>query len=360
MTRNSDRDLPPEGKGPGAQIEGPQLDRRRYIDTVSYSSRLRGRAILLGEEKLLIARLSGSEQEKDLSAPVNCRGYGRVRHFRLQRYDDWSPNPLPILPAAAALHHSSHDGLRAQVFQNAACNWRCWYCYVDFDRLAADLRVSDYFTADELLDLYLAEPDRPRVIDLTGGQPELVPEWVLWMMRALRRRGLDETTFLWSDDNLSNRYFWEYLSSADRREIAQYPKYARVGCFKGFDPTSFAFNTAAAPELFEEQFEIFRRLLHEGLDLYAYVTFTAPPSAGLGGAVRDFVDRLQHVHPNLPLRVVPLKIDVFTPTNHRMTGERTRALEFQHEVHAAWVGELARRFTEAERAMPINEVELRS
>ncbi len=360
MSQNNNKAPIPEGSEPGSQANDPQFDGRRYIDTASYSARLRSKAILPPEGKLLIARLSGSDQEKDLTAPVNCRGYGRVRHFRLQRYDDWSPNPLPILPAAAALRHPLQEAIRAQVFQNAACNWRCWYCYVDFDRLAADRRVSDYFTADELLDLYLAEPDHPQVIDLTGGQPDLVPEWVLWMMRALRRRGLHETTFLWSDDNLSNRYFWQYLSPAERREIAQYPKYARVGCFKGFDPASFAFNTAAAPEIFEEQFEIFRGLLEEGLDLYAYATFTGLPRPGMEAAMREFVDRLQHIHANLPLRVVPLKVDVFTPTGHRLNNERARALEFQHEVHAAWLGEIAKRFTEAEQAVPINEVRLRS
>ena len=28
------------------------------------------------------------------------------------------------------------------------------------------------------------------MIDLTGGQPELVPEWVLWMMLELREHTL--------------------------------------------------------------------------------------------------------------------------------------------------------------------------
>lgn len=331
----------------------------RWIPTEAYSARLRQRAVRTHEQQVLIARLSGSAQEQDLSLPVNCGGYGRVRHFRAQQGADWSPNPLPIVPAAAALGHGTGQNLRAQVFQNAACNWRCWYCFVDFDRLAADTRVADYFTADELIGRYLNEPDPPQVIDLTGGQPDLVPEWVLWTMRVLRRRGLDERTFLWSDDNLSSRYYWQYLSPAERREIAAYPNYARVGCFKGYDETSFAFNTGAAPGDFAEQFQIFSALLDEGLDLYAYATFTALPTAGLAGHMRNFVDRLQAIHPALPLRLVPLKIEVFTPVKTRIDPQRARALDFQHDVHAAWRSELEQRFSVHERQRPITEVSLR-
>ena len=101
------------------------------IKTEKYSHHLRERAVELSGQKVLIARLSGSLQEKDITTQVNCQGFGRIRHFRLNRYEDWSQNPLPILPAAKALHHTPDSVLRAQVFQNAACNWRCWYCYVD-------------------------------------------------------------------------------------------------------------------------------------------------------------------------------------------------------------------------------------
>ena len=83
------------------------------------------------------------------------------------------------------------------------------------------------------------------MIDLTGGQPDLVPEWVPWMMRALQESGFEDRVYLWSDDNLSNDYFWRFLSPADQELVATWPMYGRVCCFKGYDPTSFAFNTAA-------------------------------------------------------------------------------------------------------------------
>lgn len=328
------------------------------INTELYSAQLRKRAILLQEEKILISRLSGSLQEKDISTPVNCQGYGRVHHFHWHTYPDWSANPLPLLPAMHALGLPKNESLRAQVFQNAACNWRCWYCYVDFTLLSANQRLSHYFTADELVDLYLQEDNPAPILDLSGGQPDITPEWVLWMMQFLTKREKAGHIFLWSDDNLSNRYFWRFLTASQRGYIATFPNYARVGCFKGYDEASFAFNTLAEPNLFYQQFEIYRSLLNEGLDMYAYVTFTALPHERLAQAVMRFVDKLQFVHHNLPLRTIPLKIDTFTPTHKRIQHPQEQALKFQHDVHQAWLEELDKRFSAEERQQPIYNVQL--
>lgn len=332
---------------------------REYINTESFSVQLRKRAIIVPEQKILVARLSGSEQEKDLSTPVNCHGYGRIRHFRYQQHTDWSANPLPLIPATKALGRVSGEFVRAQVFQNAACNWRCWYCFVDFQLLSADRRVSDYFTAAELIDMYLEEDDQPDIIDLTGGQPDLVPEWIFWTMKAVEDRALDDKIFLWSDDNLSTRYYWEYLTPKQREYMAHFPKYARVACFKGYDQASFTLNTRAEPARFDQQFEIYQDLLKEGLDLYAYVTFTALPDKDLEVRMGQFVDRLQKIHPNLPLRTVPLKIQAFTPTTDRLTKQHEIAIVFQHEVHKAWLEELDKRFSNTERNRQITEIEMR-
>jgi len=326
------------------------------IDTDLVSERLRKKAIIPSEQKILISRLSGSEQEKDLSVPVNCDGYGRIRHFRLYPAENWSPDPLPIEPAAKALNYSAGNILKVQVFQNAACNWRCWYCFVDFKLLAANLRVSRYFTMDELLDLYLAEDDHPRVIDLSGGQPDIVPEWVLWMMKALEKRGLSNEVFLWSDDNLSTKYYWKYLTHSQRTYIAKYPMYSRVACFKGYNEKSFSFNTSTSPELFFRQFEIFKALLKEGLDMYAYVTFTAIPDNNLREDMEIFLDHMQMIHPFLPLRTVPLKIASFTPTQNRIKQNHLDALKFQIDVHEAWLEQLEKRFPSEDRKKAISEI----
>ncbi len=326
------------------------------IDTDKFSKTLRTRGVDLASRAVLISRLADSAQEKDIREPINCDGLGRVRRFRRDRDADWPSNPLPIDPAVRSLSLDADSTIRAQVFQNAVCNWRCWYCYVPFELLRGDRTRSEMVTVERLVDMYVAEPDRPRVIDLSGGQPDLVPEWVPWMMQELLDRGLHERTYLWSDDNLSNDYFWRFLSDDDIALISKYPSYGRVCCFKGFDETSFSFNTKADPGLFDRQFELMKRMLSLGIDLYAYVTLTTPTIGRLDESMSRFVDRLQDISPSLPLRTVPLKIDVFSPVVDRMNTENERAVKLQWAAAESWGHQIEERFTEAERAESIADV----
>ena len=326
------------------------------INTESFSEHLRARAIRVSTGEVLVTQFQGSLEATDFSTPINCDGFGRVHHFHRHQADGWPLNPLPIDPCLKALGLETQDSIRAQVFQNAVCNWRCWYCFVDFSLLAGDHRFSSFVTADRLLDLYQAEPDRPFILDLSGGQPDLVPEWTYWMMRAIEDRGLTKSVYLWSDDNLSNDYLWRFLSPTQRTWMAESRHYGRVGCFKGFDPASFTFNTKANPSLYLQQFELMRRILDEGFDVYGYVTLTTNTSARIRAQMAEFVDLLQErVHPLFPLRVIPLHVTVYTPTSERLDAEKRFALNAQHEAVVAWKEELDRRFPEEIRLMPITE-----
>jgi uncharacterized Fe-S cluster-containing radical SAM superfamily protein len=328
------------------------------IDTGSWSERYRKAAIDLNNRKLLITNFRGTEQERDLSEPANCNGFGRIRHFRLGNDEHWIKNPLPIEPAGRALSLRNGTVIKAQVFQNAICNWRCWYCFVPFSLLNANRRHSSWLSPAELLDLYLDDPAPPPMIDLTGGQPDLTPEWVPWMMEEINRRGLADKVYLWSDDNLSSDYFWRYLTNADRSLIQSYRNYGRVACFKGIDAESFAFNTGADPILFEQQFHLFRRFLELDVDLFAYVIFTTPNPEDVGTRVRTFVDRLQQLDSMLPLRTVPLEILPFTPVQGRVGTQHRLAMETQYAVLESWRTELQRRFTPDLRGKSICEIRL--
>jgi sulfatase maturation enzyme AslB (radical SAM superfamily) len=190
------------------------------IDTDSFSEAMRRRGVDREAEAIRVTNFVDSEQEQDFTEPANCQGFGRIRHFRRQTSSGWPENPLPIAPAARALGiDPAPPMLEAQVFQNAVCNWRCWYCFVDFELLSGRQDRSSMLSAGELVDLYLAEPSPPGMIDLSGGQPDLVPEWVLWMMDALTTAGVTDHVFLWSDDNLSNDYFWRHLTGRERARV---------------------------------------------------------------------------------------------------------------------------------------------
>ena len=177
-------------------------------------------------------------------------------------------------------------------------------------------------------------------------------------MQALQQRNLDREVYLWSDDNLSADYFWTSLSEADRELIASYAMYSRVCCFKGFDPSSFSFNTMASPEEYDRQFERMGKLLGLGLDLYSYVTFTTAETSDLQLKMNRFIDRLQGLDENLPLRTVPLKVEIFRPTASRLNSERKSALENQFRVLEAWSGMLEGRFSSRQRAARICDVPL--
>ena len=195
-----------------------------------------------------------------------------------------------------------------------------------------------------MVDLYLEQDNPPLVIDLTGGQPDLTPEWVPWMMEELTVRGLSNKVYLWSDDNLSNDYFWRYLTPMQIKMVSEYKMYGRVCCFKGIDETSFAHNTKAHPGLFNLQFEIWERLLKTGIDLYSYVTLPAPTSTDFYTAINRFLDKIQSVDENYPLRIVPLKIYDFTPSKARVRELETDLKLGQEIAIDVWRAALAERF----------------
>lgn len=323
------------------------------INTSALASAYRTQVVDTNARRVLLARIAGSDQESDLTLPANCEGFGRVRHFRRHGSSSWPPNPLPIDPAVHALCLNSANELQAQVFQLGACSWRCWYCFVPDALLSASKRASHFVSIKKLVDLYLNLTERPKMLDLSGGQPDLVPEWPLWVLQELRSRDAGKQVYVWSDDNLSNDYFWRFLTDRNRDELRSFANYGRVGCFKGFDGESFAFTTGARSDDYEMQFEIFRRLLQEGLDLYAYVTLTGPTKSGMKEKIRFFVDRLQRIHYLLPLRTVPLKIHQFTPTSSRMSQLHANSLIVQQAAVEHWQDELTRRYSKAERAIPI-------
>ena len=114
----------------------------------------------------------------------------------------------------------------------------------------------------------------------------------------------------------------------------------------------------AEPALFDVQFELVRRLLALKLDLYFYATFTTPTADGIKDKMARFVDRLQRLHSNLPLRLVPLKVDVYSPVAPRFNPAGLGATKYQEAAVEAWQDELQKRFSTTERQLNITDVTL--
>lgn len=330
------------------------MNAQKPLDQRKLAERLREKSVDHQAKTIRMTKFPGSDQATDLSLPPNCGGFGRLHHFRLEQDPNWITNPLPTLPACKYLGRSMADVLLAQVFQLSACDFRCWYCFVDFSLLTADPKHSDMVTPKQLLRMMLNEQVNSHVIDLSGGQPELVPEYVLWFLEARKELGLEQRYFVWSDDNLSTDYTWRYLSDAEISFMAQVPGFARVGCLKGFDAESFTLNTRANGALLDRQIELLGRFVQAGFDQYGYITLTALDTDDLRGKMARLLDKIQsRVHPNFPLRIVPLRIFGFNANteryNRQAEANQFRALE-------AWLAEMQRRFSATELATPITEV----
>jgi uncharacterized Fe-S cluster-containing radical SAM superfamily protein len=314
----------------------------RTIDTDAISSVLRERMIDTSARAISLTNFHRSEQSEDLTHPPNAEGFGRIHRFELEAFDDWPSNPLPIEPALRALGLGEQAHLDAQIFQSSGCNWRCWYCFVPFKDLSANR--GELVAVADMVDWDLAAHAQPHAVDLTGGQPDLTPEWTVWYLEELERRGADEV-YVWSDDNLSTDYLWRFLSDEQRDYLGGHPRYGRACCIKGYDQQSFAFNTLAAPELFERQFALLDRLQRTtAIDYYVYLTITTPTTDDLGSAMGSLLDRLMKVHEYLPLRCVPLKVLEWGPVTPRLKPPQRTALENQMAAVAAWEAELEVRF----------------
>ena len=61
----------------------------KLLDTEALSAKYRSAAVDPQRKRLLITNFHGTEQEKDFSEPANCRGFGRVRHFRRVTSTGW-------------------------------------------------------------------------------------------------------------------------------------------------------------------------------------------------------------------------------------------------------------------------------
>lgn len=322
------------------------------------SEQLREKSIDFKSKTIRMAKLTGSLQESDLSSSLNCGGFGRVHHFRTGNDPKWIKDPLPMSPACKYFGVPTSDVVLAQVFQLAACDFRCWYCFVDYSMLSADSVRSGFVLPKHLLGMMTQENVDSKIIDLSGGQPDIVPEYVLWFLEARAGLGMEKSHFVWVDDNLSTDFLWKYLSEEQISFLVNTPGFARVGCLKGFDAESFVFNTRADKNLFSRQIDILGRLVKTGFDQYGYITLTTMNVNAAQEKISRLLDEIQSkIHPNFPLRIVPLRIFRFGANAERYIQQ---AEENQFRVLDVWMSEMQGRFTSSQLSTPITEVKIRS
>lgn len=328
----------------------------KYIDLDKLTPRLRGKIIDSRRKRILISRIGDSKQAKDAST-INCEGFGRIRTLDTKGRDGWGKPCVRYRVGYNKLGISPSQAETCQIFQNAACNFRCWFCFVDDILLTGSERNARWFIAGQLVDRYLDLKNRPNILVLSGGQPDLTPEWAPWTLEELDQRSHGGKVFVWMDDNLSGFLSWELLSHSDWERMRR-PTFAKLCGLKGIDAQRFSENTSVHPRFYERQFEILSRFINERIEIYIELVLTSADDTDITLSMRKFVDRLSQVHPNLPLRVNPTQIRLYTPTRTRLNPNRLKALQNQYKFNQAWLEELQKRFTSSELQASQHEIKL--
>ena len=149
------------------------------------------------------------------------------------------------------------------------------------------------------------------------------------------------------------------MSEDQIKMIQNYKMYSRVCCFKGIDAESFSINTNASPDLFQNQFELVKKLIDLNIDLYSYITLTAASGTNFELVIPQFLDSIQNIHELFPLRIVPLQVFEFTPVKPRMNDVFKDFLIGQQKAIDVWMKEMQRRFNSTLLNLPITEINIK-
>lgn len=299
------------------------------LQSKHYALQMNLREHIYNNEKRSIKVINFSEtpQRGDSYHVQSTSPYVRVREFSSfamhaqPRFIDYrSPRYNCLLKKNAK---AADAPWRTATVQLLGCSWRCWYCYVDATNLAKSSPHAREIGIAELCDEILSLP--LDIIDLSGGQPDLVPEWVSITHDRLSRLGDGSSVHLRSEDNLSNDCLWRFLGDKEARRLATSDRYTRVGCFKGFDEESYV-NVVGKAGSLDDQFACAERLFETGFDPFYYATFSPGTVDRIEMRVRAFFERLQRISEWLPLRIVPLSLRKTSNWN------RGRTMSFDEET----------------------------
>ncbi len=333
-------------------------------DPIELAKKLRPKMIDSENKKVLLAVLAGTGQEQDLTKERFFENIFRSKIYT--KPQDVELDPFRGEPASIAAQKltipektiiTPYECNAAFLGQINGCNLNCWYCYVDRVCNSANHKYGKFFTAEEYLEQFLIEsrkyqnsanPDlKLNILRISGGEVFIVPEIIIWMIEAIEKMGLENHIYVWVDCNLvTGDFYWKYLTPEQREKIRNYKNIGFCVCHKGFDRKTFHENTGAAPEFFDEQFKMHRRLIDEGLDVYSYLYAVTSSIRNLRKRLATFIDRLQkEVSECAPLRMATPPIKVYGPTTKRLTPEREKALENQWKAMKVWKEKLQKRYS---------------
>ena len=312
---------------------------------------------IYNDNKFLMSKLLYKTLEEKKALNINLNDFGRIRNFKRKKFDDWNSDPIPMDIISKKLNIEKMDNIDVQMIEVAKCNLHCWWCYLPDEIRNINKKYMNWFSAAELLDMIVTENKECKCIYISGGNPELVPELIYDIMKELEKRNLSDKIFLWSDDVLST----DYLVNFDSKKLnymIKYKNYAKICCLKGFDPSSYQFNTLINKCEFDNQLVRLEKYIKLGFDVYCYVIFTCENIINAEEKIDAFIKKLQKISYYLPLRVVPIKIEKFSSVLLRLNNERENSIKNQYEILKIWNKKIKKIYSNDEIKMNISDIKL--
>ncbi|CAL7960850.1 putative Fe-S oxidoreductase [Gammaproteobacteria bacterium] len=275
-------------------------------------------------------------------------------------HDTLSDSPVTI---ATKLGKNWRDYNYHVIIQSAVCNFRCFYCYVDYSFLGGKMVE---VAADEVIKQFLQEREKAlvngqqyNVLRISGGEPMLIPDLTLICLRKIKELKLDDTVCVKTETNLSPLAKVNGLALAaewaDFEELSKYKNFIIHPTVHGISAKNLHNNCSVDPVVFDMVCEGLQTLIDYQLDFYpSFGANTTIPSD-----VQPFFNCLKKIHKNLPLRfaVRPFKF-TYDAVCERKGRNSLTIMTNQNEVISKWDSLLQETYGVKYAEIPRNKVSL--
>lgn len=270
--------------------------------------KMRNRIYRKTDGAVLFANLLGTKEAEDAYHKINLGGFGRIRSF--QNFQMHIDTGLVVQRKFVRLNSDGKksSNYSSQVFQVGGCPLRCRYCFVDSKNLNGTNPNSRFFLPADIVQMFLTVWPDIRNLDISGGSPDLCPEFVFELLREIELSGLYGKITVWVESNLDMLYY-SRLPKEMIRYIAAFPNLRFLCSIKGWDNASVRFNTRYLTS-FDKQIEGLKFLNLWHIPLSLYLTFIGDRIPELDDII-NLYSVLNEIHNEIPERCIPLYIKRF-------------------------------------------------
>lgn len=256
----------------------------------------------------LFANLLNTKEAIDSYHQINHEGFGRIRNFKYFSFHI----KTDILDRRRFLRLNEAgkwcNQFQSQVFQIGVCPLRCRYCFVDKENLDGTNPYSKFLKPIEVLQMFLESWPNVRNLDLSGGSPDLCPEFLFELLTEIERANLKGKMTIWVESNLDINYYSK-LSRNKLEYIVTFPNFHLLCSLKGWDSSSVAYNTRNTTS-FDLQLEGLHFFHQQNFPFSVYLVFIGHKIAD-NQEVAALYSQLKRISCELPERCIPLYIKKF-------------------------------------------------